>query len=1012
MAYWKYRVALRRLADDIMFRCLFLSLSLLACCLSAQTMPAFRWIQQVDGSGADSVIGIGTDAAGNVYIAGNTASFDFPVKSAAQNHSASTGLYRIDGSGAAAPLPLAAAQSISVDPKNPKVLYAANNGTALRSVDAGATWSTLAISTAPVRAVQVDPSNSSVLYAATSGLGAFKSVDAGATWTSISAGLAPPNGNLAQMFVNQFWFDPFHPGVLFANSSAGARSTDGGATWKIDPALANLSSVWFDLTTPNLLYATTLANALKSTDDGQTWTVLSNIPGGLSEQTGSLYFITSDPNQPGRLILSTGRSVFESTDDGATFTLKLSQALSQWITPDWANHTLYAQSGGIVKISSDLQTVTPVGPPALPVVNQITVSNGQVYAAVSASNDVFITKLDPNGNIVYSTYFGGSADDSALAMTVDASGNVYVTGMTRSRDFPTTAGAYSKAPPQAGPGVASGSSSFVLKLNPDGSVGYATYVADAMSAPGGIAVNATGEVFIAGTTTGDLPVTPGAYQTSFSGASVFLGGCIFCPPQSISNAFLSKLDSSGASLVFSTYIGSQTATSGPLALASDGSIFLSGGGAPFYPSYSLVGQTIYHMNATGTSLLSTGNGPAAVAALAVGVDGNIYAAGQIPGGTQFPATAGAFQTSPVPLPNLPGQGSGAYAFVTEFTPDLKQTVASTLFGGASGDMPNSIAIDASGNVLIGGATAGVGLPTRTPLVNSFANSTGFVSKFSQDLSTLLFSTYLGDNEMFAVQSVAIAPGGDFVIAGNTGSPNSANSGPLHVWVNKLTAGAPPALRIDAVLNAASLLSAPLSPGETIVVRGSGFASDAQLIIGDSRVTPIAMDSQSITAIVPSNISASAVLVQVQSGGAVTNPVVVPIAASAPGLFSADGSGFGQGYILNADGSRNTPANPAKIGDVVTIFATGVGPVSFDGPYAVAAFTPQVYFDAFYADGVAAFSGPMAGLPGNVYQLKIIIPDPVKANSDLKNFKYAPLISVTLKSNGAASQSGLAISIGY
>ncbi len=971
-------------------------------------MPAFRWIQQVDGSGADSVVGIGTDAAGNVYIAGNTASFDFPVKSAAQNHSASTGLYRIDGSGATSPLPLAAAQSISVDPKNPKILYAANNGTAYRSVDAGAMWSTLAVSTAPVRAVQVDPSNSSVLYAATSGLGAFKSIDAGATWTSINVGLAPPNGNLAQIFVNQFWFDPFHPGVLFANSSGGARSTDGGATWNIDPALVNLSSLWFDLTTPNLIYATTLANALKSTDGGKTWTVLSNVPGGLSEQTGSLYFIASDPNQPGRLILSTGRSVFESTDDGATFTLKLSQALSQWITPDWANHALYAQSGGIVKISSDLQTVTPIGPPALPVVNQITVSNGQIYAAVSASNDIFVTKLDPDGNIVYSTYFGGSANDSASAMTVDAAGNVYVTGITTSRDFPTTVGAYSKAPPQAGPGVASNSSSFVLKLNPDGSVGYATYLADGLSTPGGIAVSATGEVAIGGTTTGDLPVTAGAYQKAFDPGQPIICS-IFCGFTPISNAFLMKLDSAGANLLAATYMGTQSASGGPVAIAGDGSIFVGGGTTL---SYLTSGQTIFHLNATGASLLGVGNAPGTVLAMAIGPGGNLYTTGQNQSGPQFPATAGAFQTSPVPLPNLPGQGPGSYAFVTEFTPDLKQTVASTLFGGASGDMPNSIAIDANGNVLIGGATAGVGLPTRTPLVNSFSNSTGFVSKFSQDLSTLLFSTYLGDNEMFAVQSVAVAPGGDFVITGNTGSPNSATSGPLHVWVNKLTAGAPPALRIDAVLNAASLLSAPLSPGETIVVRGVGFASDAQLIIGDSRVTPIAMDSQSLTAIVPSNISASAVLVQVQSGGAVTNPVVAPVAASAPGLYSADGSGFGQGYILNADGTRNTPANPAKIGDAVTIFATGVGLISFDGPYAVAAFTPEVYFDAFYADGVAALSGPMVGLPGNVYQLKIIIPDPVKANPDLKNFKYAPLISVTLKSNGAASQSGLAISIGY
>jgi uncharacterized protein (TIGR03437 family) len=995
MAYWKYRVDLRRLADDIMFRWSLFFFSLLSCCLSAQTMPAFRWIQQVDGSGAEAVIGIGTDAAGNTYIAGNTNSLDFPVKSAAQNHSASTGLYRIDGSGAASPLPLAAAQTISPDPKNPKILYAANNVTASRSLDAGASWSTLNVANALVHSVQVDPSNSNVLYAASIGLGAFKSLDAGATWTSINTGIV---SNQGQLSVYQFWFDPFHPNVLIANSTNGVRSADGGATWQAVPALAGLTNVWFDLTTPNLVYATTLSGALKSTDDGLTWTVLAAISGGA-------YFITSDPHQAGRLILNTGNSILESTDDGVTFTARITQQLSLWMTVDWANGALYA--GSLVRISTDLKTVTPIGPPGLPLVNQVAVSNGQIYAAVSSTKDIFVTKLDPDGNIVYSTYFGGIGDETASNMAVDASGDVYVTGITTSRDFPVTAGAYSKSPPPGSIGVAANSPSFVLKLKPDGSVGYATYLTNGYSTPGGIAVNAAGEVVIGGTSQGDLPVTPGAYQTTFSRGPVVICA-FFCGFIPISNAFVTKLDASGDSLAFSTYIGTQTATGGRVALANDGSIFMASSSISFDPG----GQTVYHMNSTGSSLLGTGAAPGPAQILAVGVDGNLYVAGQIANGASFTGTPGAFQPAPLPVPPLSYQGPGGpYAFVTEMTSDLKQTVASTLLGGAYGDTPNSIAIDSDGNVLVGGATVGLGFPTRTPFVSAFNYNTGFVSKLSRDLSTLLFSTYLGDSEIFAVQGVAAAPGGDFVIAGSTGNVPS-NSGPFHVWVNRLSAGGPPELRIDAVQSAASRLSSPLSPGETIVIRGAGFGADAQLIIGDTRVTSTTLDSQSITAVVPANITASAVLVQVQSGGAMTNPVLVPVAMTAPALYSADGSGFGQGYILNADGTRNSPANPAKIGDAVTIFASGVGPISFDGPYAVAAFTPQVYFDGFYANGVAAFSGPVAGLPGNVYQLKIIIPDPVKANSDLTNFKYPALVPVVLKSNGVASQNGLAISIGY
>ena len=81
--------------------------------------------------------------------------------------------------------------------------------------------------------------------------------------------------------------------------------------------------------------------------------------------------------------------------------------------------------------------------------------NFRVKAAVqnhlAGGSNVFVTKLDPSGNIVYSTYFGGSGGDAATAMTVDAEGSVYVTGTTASTDFPTTPGAYSPSVPPTSP---------------------------------------------------------------------------------------------------------------------------------------------------------------------------------------------------------------------------------------------------------------------------------------------------------------------------------------------------------------------------------------------------------------------------------------------------------------------------------------------------------------------------------------------------------------------------------
>src|ERR1700675_2613873 len=62
-----------------------------------QTFPTFRWVQQIDNSGVDTLAGIGTDALGNIYVAGSTQSPKFPVQGAVQNNLGSSGLYRIDG---------------------------------------------------------------------------------------------------------------------------------------------------------------------------------------------------------------------------------------------------------------------------------------------------------------------------------------------------------------------------------------------------------------------------------------------------------------------------------------------------------------------------------------------------------------------------------------------------------------------------------------------------------------------------------------------------------------------------------------------------------------------------------------------------------------------------------------------------------------------------------------------------------------------------------------------------
>jgi uncharacterized protein (TIGR03437 family) len=328
-----------------------------------------------------------------------------------------------------------------------------------------------------------------------------------------------------------------------------------------------------------------------------------------------------------------------------------------------------------------------------------------------------------------------------------------------------------------------------------------------------------------------------------------------------------------------------------------------------------------------------------------------------------------------------------------------------------------LTFDASGNVYIAGYTAPRGLPTRTPFQEAFGflgseigpvvefgtqGVTGFLSELSSDLSTLLFSTYLGDNELFGVLGLASGANGSIVIGGLTGLPGAAPHGPMNVWVNSIDVAPAPALRIDSVVNAASLVDGAISSGETIVVRGAGFGSDAQLTIGGTVVPAISTSSTQITAVVPSDLG-NAVDFQVQAGGAASNEVVISVAVNSPGIFSADGSGLGQGYILNKDGTLNSPSNPAAPGDQITLYATGVGPVTFTDGYAVTASIPAVFIDGFYCYGVAAVMGPVQGFPGSVYQLSIILPNP-PVNPNLAGF------GVLLQIGGGTTQNGLTVSI--
>src|SRR5437867_4409279 len=138
--------------------------------------------------------------------------------------------------------------------------------------------------------------------------------------------------------------------------------------------------------------------------------------------------------------------------------------------------------------------------------------------------------------LFYSTYLGGSDDEVGARIAVDAAGNAYVTGFTCSINFPTTAGVFQ---------ATSGGSCdvFVTKLNPTGSgLVYSTYLGGSDDDGGsGIAVDATGNAYVTGFTgSTNFPTTLGAFQTASGGQG---------------DGFVTKVNSTGSGLVYSTYLG-------------------------------------------------------------------------------------------------------------------------------------------------------------------------------------------------------------------------------------------------------------------------------------------------------------------------------------------------------------------------------------------------------------------------------------------------------------------------
>lgn len=183
-----------------------------------------------------------------------------------------------------------------------------------------------------------------------------------------------------------------------------------------------------------------------------------------------------------------------------------------------------------------------------------------VQPMLSDFGDVFVTKLNANGTaLVYSTYLGGSDDDYGSAIAVDAAGNAYVTGSTRSSNFPTLNPLQS---PHGNPHL--NQEAFVTKLNVAGTaLVYSTYLGGSgRDEASSIAADAAGNAYVAGWTTSTDFQTVNALQPT---------------PGGNSDVFVSKLNAAGTAFVYSTYLGGAGGESAAAIAADDaGSVYVAG----------------------------------------------------------------------------------------------------------------------------------------------------------------------------------------------------------------------------------------------------------------------------------------------------------------------------------------------------------------------------------------------------------------------------------------------------
>ncbi len=469
--------------------------------------------------------------------------------------------------------------------------------------------------------------------------------------------------------------------------------------------------------------------------------------------------------------------------------------------------------------------------------------------------DAFLTEMKPDGSaLIYSTYIGGTGIDFGAGVTLDSSGNAYVTGSTNSTDFPTmnpfqlgNAGLYD---------------AFVTEVSPTGALVYSTFLGGSLSDYGtGVAVDSSGDVYVSGYTYSiDFP-TQSPLQSSLGGGA---------------DIFITKFTPGSSALLFSTYLGgSSNDQSLAMVVDSTGSIYLTGNTqSPNFPVTSnayqstLLGTTNAFITkvAPGGSLLvfSTlfgGSGTDQATALALDSAENIY----ITGFTQsadFPlldafqkimGISGAGTCESTNLTNLPSTYVCPNAFAAKFTPS-GIPVYSSYLGGNNTNSGQGIAVDSSGAAYVVGGTFSPNFPAtfgtyQWQFLGSSVNSNAFLTKISpqdapsvtltpqqinfgneplETTSTINYVT-LTNAGSAALSISSITASGDFQQINNCGNSVSGGSGTCTIQITFTPTSV--GLQTDEIT-----ITDNAGGSQAITVTGNGVLSGGSLLFTPAKLT--------------------------------------------------------------------------------------------------------------------------------------------------------------------------------